>query len=188
MKDKYGSEIVACEMQAEKINPDHKVKDGDVIEVGSKKAEVIHTPGHTLGHICFHFWEEGIAFVGDCLFSVGCGRVFEGEMSQMLESMDKLKEKLPDSTKVYPAHEYTRKNCEFAMTVEPNNDDLKKRYEEAKQQREAGKPTLPCLMENEKKTNPFLRSDSQDLQREMGMQGKDRVTIFAETRKRKDNF
>ena len=126
-------------------------------------------------------------FCGDTLFAMGCGRLFEGTPAQMVKSLDKFKG-LPAQTKVYCAHEYTQSNGRFALSVEPDNADLIQRMNEVDAARAKNIPTVPSTIGDELKTNPFLRADSADLQRTIGMLGRDYVDVFAETRHRKDNF
>ena len=149
--------------------------------------KVFDVSGHTIGHIAFHFADSDILFSGDALFSLGCGRLFEGTPAQMWQSLSKLI-KLPDSTIVYCAHEYTQANAAFALSVEPENEALQARSKEIDELRASGKPTVPSLLGLEKATNPFLRPTSPDLQRNLGLQGADLTEVFAETRRRKDNF
>jgi hydroxyacylglutathione hydrolase len=145
------------------------------------------TPGHTSGHIIFYFAEAGIAFVGDTLFALGCGRLFEGTPEQMWNSFEKILQ-LPDETDVFCAHEYTEANAEFAITVEPQNNDLIERTAEIKRLRAAGQPTIPTNIGLERKTNPFMRVASQDLRKTIGLPDAPDAEVFAELRRRKDNF
>ena len=128
-----------------------------------------------------------MAFVGDTLFALGCGRLFEGTPQQMSESLAKIMA-LPDETTVYCAHEYTEANAAFAVTVEPANPALQKRVKEIQALRAAGKPTVPTSIGLERATNPFVRSDSAELQAVLNLSGADEVAVFAETRRRKDHF
>ncbi len=137
---------------------DQGVSQGDTVIFGKHKIEIIETPGHTTGHICFHFAGEKIVFVGDTLFAMGCGRLFEGTPAQMWHSLKKISA-FPEETKVYCAHEYTLKNGQFALTVEPNNLKLQQRVEEVHSLRNQGKKTIPTTIGLEQETNPFLRAD-----------------------------
>ena len=157
------------------------------MELGAARARVIDVPGHTSGHIAYSFDEEHIAFVGDTLFALGCGRLFEGTPQQMWTSLGKLME-LPDDTVVYCAHEYTQANARFALSVEPDNAALVSRAKEIDEKRARGEWTVPTTIGLEKKTNPFLRAASPDLRRTIGLEAAADVEVFAETRKRKDNF
>jgi len=144
-------------------------------------------PGHTKGHIAFWFEDSDALFCGDTLFALGCGRMFEGTADQMWNSLSKFRD-LPGQTQVYCAHEYTQANAAFAVTVEPDNENLVSRAAEIDALRAQGKRTVPSSLAEELATNPFLRPDSPDLQRTLGLEGADLVAVFAETRKRKDNF
>lgn len=145
--------------------------------------------GHTLGHIAFYFPEQKAVFVGDSLFSLGCGRMFEGTPSQFWTSLQKLRS-LPDDTTVYCAHEYTESNAKFAISVEPGNANLVKRVEDVKAKRAQGEPTVPSLMGDEKLTNPFLRGDiSAEIRKNVGASDNDDgAHVFAMIRRGKDNF
>jgi len=189
LKEKTGCRIVGPRADANRIpGIDIAVGDGDIFELGSRRANVIDTPGHTRGHIVYHFAGDHVAFVGDTLFAMGCGRLFEGTPAQMWRSLSKLVEALPDDTRIYCAHEYTQNNARFALTVEPDNDALVKRAADVDALRDAGEPTVPTIMVLEKATNPFLRPDSPGLQATLSMPGADVVDVFAETRTRKDQF
>jgi len=166
---------------------DRAVVEGDVVELGAIEARVLDTPGHTAGHVSYHFPSERKIFVGDTLFAMGCGRLFEGDAETMLASVRKITA-LPGDTQVYCAHEYTMTNAKFAATVEPENAELARRVRETEAMRAAGIPTVPTTVEKELATNPFCRSDSEGLRRTLGMEGADDVAVFAETRRRKDAF
>ena len=148
---------------------------------------MFEVPGHTTGHIAYYFASENIAFVGDTLFALGCGRLFEGTPKMMWNSLQKLMA-LPDETVIYCAHEYTQANAEFAITVEPGNTQLVARMKEIEALRAQDLPTVPTTIGLERATNPFVRPMSEDLQATIGLSGADLVSVFAETRKRKDNF
>jgi hydroxyacylglutathione hydrolase len=138
---------------------DVQVSGGNSVTFGATKAQVIDVPAHTAGHIAFHFPYEGIIFVGDTLFAMGCGRLFEGTAAQMYDNMQKLAA-LPDATMVYCAHEYTLSNGRFALTVEPDNAALAKRMAEVTAMRERGESTVPTTIALERATNPFMRASS----------------------------
>ncbi len=148
------------------------VAEGDVVKLGAVEAQVLDVPAHTAGHIAFYFAEEHAAFVGDTLFAMGCGRLFEGTADQMFGNMRKL-EALGDDTAIYCAHEYTLSNGRFALTVEPDNADLVERMAEVTAMRERGEPTVPTSIALERATNPFMRAAT--------------VTQLAERRLAKDN-
>ncbi len=166
---------------------DHELKEGDTARIGSLGAKVIETPGHTLGHIAYHFDEDDVAFCGDTLFSLGCGRVFETPHAVMWSSLMKLAA-LPGETQVYCGHEYTEANGRFAATVEPGNPVLKARIEEVARLRAARRPTLPTTIAAELAANPFLRVEEPAIQAAVGMAGAEPAAVFAELRTRKDRF
>lgn len=166
---------------------DRMVKEGDIVSLGAIEARVLDVPAHTAGHIAYHMPSENAAFVGDTLFAMGCGRLFEGTPAMMWDSLSKLM-KLPDDTKIYCGHEYTLANGKFALTLEPNNADLQSRMIEVKALRDQNKPTVPSTLAIEKRTNPFLRPDSAELRKTLGLESASDVEVFAETRRRKDSF
>lgn len=166
--------------------PNHVVMDNDTVELGALKARVIGTPGHTLGHIAFHLPDEKLAFVGDTLFALGCGRLFEGTPAQMWDSLAKLRA-LPDDTVVYCAHEYTASNAAFALSVDGGNADLVAYAEEVRAKRAQDIATVPTTIGAEKRANPFLRADDPKLQAFVGHAG-DVVATFADVRERKNRF
>ena len=138
---------------------DVQVKGGDTVMLGAASAKVIDVPAHTAGHVAFHFADNHAAFVGDTLFAMGCGRLFEGTAEQMYSNMRKL-EALGDDTAVYCAHEYTLSNGRFALTIEPDNEALVERMAEVTAMRERGEPTVPTSIALERATNPFMRAGS----------------------------
>jgi hydroxyacylglutathione hydrolase len=166
---------------------DVALDDGDIFDFGEARAEVIFVPGHTRGHIAFHFPESRAVFSGDTLFLMGCGRLFEGSPEQMWRSLRRLRD-LPPDTRVFCGHEYTQSNARFALSVEPQNAALKARAKRVDDLRAADKPTIPGTMEEERATNPFLRADEPSLAEAIGMAGREPVEIFAEVRHRKDSF
>ena len=188
LKAEWGCTIVGASNDAARIpGIDVQVSDGDTLELGGASAQVFEVPGHTSGHIAYYFAADGIAFVGDTLFALGCGRLFEGTPQQMWSSLQKLMA-LPDETTVYCAHEYTQANAAFALSVEPDNPALIARAKEIDELRAQGIPTVPTTIGLERATNPFVRPDSQNLQLTIGLEGGAAVDVFAETRRRKDNF
>lgn len=188
LKDRWDCTVVGAANDAERIpGIDVQVSDGDDYVFGSLTAKVFEVPGHTTGHIAYYFESESTAFVGDTLFALGCGRLFEGTPEMMWNSLQKLMA-LPDETVVYCAHEYTQANAEFALSVEPGNTDLVARSKEIDALRAQNRPTVPTTIGLERATNPFLRPMSENLQATIGLSGADLVSVFAETRKRKDNF
>ena len=162
IKAATGCTITGPEGEAAKIpGLDRAVGEGDEARIGSHVGRVIDVPGHTAGHIAYHFAGDGLLFCGDTLFAMGCGRLFEGTPAQMFDSLGKLMA-LPDDTLVYCAHEYTASNGRFALTIEPDNADLKARMAEVIAAREAGRPTVPSTIALERATNPFTRAVSVD--------------------------
>lgn len=166
---------------------DVEVADGDLVDFAGRSIRVIQTPGHTLDMINFHFADDQAVFTGDTLFSMGCGRLFEGDAQMMWQSLGKLMA-LPASTQMYCAHEYTETNAGFALTVDPDNEALRVRIRQVKALRAAGKPTVPVVFSEELATNPFLRAGDVGIRRELGMTGASDVEVFAELRERRDNY
>lgn len=166
--------------------PDRELHEGDTVKLGAHTAHILETPGHTLGHIVYHLPDHSIAFVGDTLFALGCGRLFEGTPQQMWTSLGKLRA-LPDDTTVYCAHEYTQANANFALSVDGENSALRSYADEIAAKRAKNIPTVPTTMGKEKKANPFLRADDPKLQSFVGHPG-DVVATFAEVRERKNKF
>jgi hydroxyacylglutathione hydrolase len=157
------------------------------VRVGALEGRVIDTPGHTAGHISYFFPADKLAFVGDTLFSIGCGRVIEGNPEMMWNSLLKLRA-LPDETRFFCGHEYTEANIRFAKTVEPNNKALAARADEVAKLAAAHKFTIPATIGAEKAANPFLRADDADVAKSLGMSGKSAWQVFAEIRERKNRF
>ena len=188
LKDKTGCTIVGPRADATRIpGIDIQVGDGDIYDFGGQSVQVFDTPGHTMGHIVYYFPHGEIAFVGDTLFALGCGRLFEGTPTQMWNSLQKLL-LLPDSTTVYCAHEYTQANANFALTVDPDNAALQIRATEIAKLRANNQPTIPTNIGLERSTNPFLRPDSPTLRATLNMEDASDVEVFAEVRARKDKF
>ena len=190
LKKRWDCQIFCSEYDFEKKrvpDADDSVKDGDLLTLGNFEVEVLGVPGHTLGHVAYYFPKLSKVFVGDTLFALGCGRLFEGTPSMMFKSLSKLM-KLPDDTLVYCAHEYTKANLRFALTIEPNNVNLLTRQIEVLSATEKGLPTVPTSIGVERKTNPFLRTHSRALRNGLGMPDSNDVAIFGEIRKRKDYF
>lgn len=188
LKSAYSCAITGPAGEAAKIpGLDHAVSESDSFSFGAFDIDVLETPGHTLGHISFVIPKAGVAFVADTLFAMGCGRVFEGTPEMMWQSLEKLLA-LPDSTTIYCGHEYTLANAKFALSIEPGNADLVARAKEVEALRDAGKPTLPTTIAIEKKTNPFLRVNEPEVRANLGMADATPSEVFAEIRRRKDNF
>jgi hydroxyacylglutathione hydrolase len=188
LKKQTGCIIVGPRADAARIpGIDLMYGEGDEFLFGGHRVQVFDTPGHTRGHIVYYLPDDDVAFVGDTLFAMGCGRLFEGTAEQMWSSLQKLL-RWPDETHVYCAHEYTQANARFALTVEPRNPDLIERAAEVDGLRARGMPTVPTRIGLERKTNPFLRPDSTEIQDTLGMRGAPLIEVFAETRRRKNGF
>ncbi|NNU16016.1 hydroxyacylglutathione hydrolase [Parvularcula sp. ZS-1/3] len=188
LKERFGAEIVAPEGEGDKIpGADRRILGGDHVMLGETRLDVIAVPGHTLGHIAYHAPEAKLAFVGDTLFSLGCGRMFEGDKAGFWASLQKLRA-LPEETTIFCAHEYTKANAAFAMSVDAGNEALKARTAEVARLREEGTPTVPVALAEEKKANPFLRADDPALAASLGLSGAPAEDVFAELRSRKDSF
>src|SRR3978361_1976200 len=186
LKQKYNCRFVAPHDKSAKIaDVDARVAQGDLIKGGNLLARGLETPGHTLDHISYVFDDEKTVFAADTLFSIGCGRVFEGTYPMMWESLLKLRA-LPDDFKLYCGHEYTADNVKFALTIEPENPALKARAEEVTRLRAANKPTVPTVLGDEKKANVFLRSDDPAVAASVHLKGASGAQVFAELRERKN--
>ena len=159
--------------------------EGEEVAVGSLRGKVIETPGHTSGHIVYHFAKEKLLFAGDTLFAMGCGRAFERPAQVLHDSVMKLAA-LPDDTEVYCGHEYTLSNGRFALRVDPENEALKLRVAQVEKLRAAGEATMPTTIALEKKTNPFFRANDPSVQQTLGMTGAAPADVFAELRERKN--
>lgn len=184
----YGSEVDRGRIPGQQVF----LNEGDRVSFGDREAEVLFVPGHTKAHIAYYFppasadeVEPGELFCGDTLFAGGCGRLFEGTPTQMVQSLSKIRA-LPDRTRVWCAHEYTLKNLQFALTVDAQNPDLQSRFATVKNMRQRAEATVPSLLADEKRTNPFLRWDVPALQ--AAVQSHDPVQTFARLRGRKDQF
>jgi hydroxyacylglutathione hydrolase len=166
---------------------DLKLGEGDRFQLGEAEAQVLETPGHTSGHISYWFPQAKALFCADTLFSLGCGRVFEGSYAQMWNSLCKLAA-LPDDALVYCGHEYTQSNARFALSVDPDNKALQARAAEVERQRAASKPTVPTKLGAERAANPFLRAGDPAIRKRLGMESASDAEVFAEIRRRKDSF
>jgi hydroxyacylglutathione hydrolase len=168
---------------------DHGVQHGDKVSVGNLVGEVIDVGGHTNGHIAYYFPSQKLLFCGDALFALGCGRMFEGTPDQFWNSLQRLRN-LPDDTIVYCAHEYTQSNAKFALSVEPSNPHLQSQAAAVNDKRSRNEPTVPTLLGDEKKANPFLRIDiSDEIRRNVGVTPDDTpAQAFGKLRKAKDRF
>jgi hydroxyacylglutathione hydrolase len=188
LKGRYQCRVVAPLAEAGGIpGVDATVREDDIVRVGHLEGRVIETPGHTAGHISFHFAADRLAFVGDTLFSIGCGRVIEGNPEMMWQSLLKLRA-LPDTTRIFCGHEYTAANIRFAKTIEPTNVFLAERDKEVAELVAAQKPTVPSYLGEEKAANPFLRADVPEVAQAVGLAGRPAWQVFAEIRERKNKF
>jgi len=188
LKEKYGCVIVGNGADAARIpGIDVQVSEGDTVTLGDATATVMDVSGHTVGHIAYHFADDNALFIGDTVFSLGCGRMFEGTPEMYQGSLEKVKA-LPASTKLYCAHEYTASNGAFALSVEPDNAALIARMEEVGLLRAANQPTVPSTLASELACNPFLRTHSAEIRTNLGLIEASNTAVFAELRARKDNF
>jgi len=188
LKQATGATVVGPRADAARIpGLDVAVGDGETVRLGAAEATVFDVPGHTRGHIAYWFRAADALFCGDTLFALGCGRLFEGTPVQMWASLTKLRG-LPDATRVYCAHEYTQSNARFALTVEPDNAALVARASAVDAARARGRPTVPSTLVEERATNPFLRPDSAAIRRRLGLTAAEDAAVFAEVRRRKDQF
>ena len=188
LKTSTDARVTGPQGEAQKIATlDAGVSGGDVVMLGETRLEIIAVPGHTLGHIAYFAPDVPALFSGDALFSLGCGRMFEGEPVSMWAGLEALRA-LPDETDLYCGHEYTLANAQFALSVDPDNEALQARAAEAGVLRAAGEITIPCKLGMEKLANPFLRADDADLGARMGLAGAAPHAVFAAIRKAKDTF
>jgi hydroxyacylglutathione hydrolase len=188
LKKLYNAKVVGFLGDKHRIpGIDIALKNNEKWTFGNKQVKVLHIPGHTLGHICFFFENNQIAFTGDTLFSLGCGKVFEGSHKQMLDSLNKIK-KLPKNTKIYCGHEYTYKNAEFCIKHDPENINLKKKFETIKKLRSKNLPTIPSNLEDELNLNIFLRCHQNDLKIKLNMENDEDYKVFRKVRDLKDSF
>lgn len=189
----YGAPVIGPAAEMARIGQMARgVRNNDTVTFSTLHGKVFETHGHTSGHISFYFPEIKALFCGDTIFSLGCGRLFEGTPMEMWSSLTTLRS-LPDDTNIYCAHEYTQSNAKFALALDKNNEALKNRISEVDGLRKAGKPTIPTLMGVEKATNPFLRADNADFQKALtkaglAAQGTDPAAIFGSIRAAKDRF
>lgn len=183
-----GARVIGAGADAHRLPPlDEEVAEGDVVRIGMDEGRVIEVPGHTIGHIAYHFAASGVVFTGDSLMAMGCGRLFEGTAARMWQSLSKLAA-LPGETLVCSGHEYTLGNCKFALTIEPDNLALISRSRAVEAARAAGRPTVPSRLAEELATNPFLRADLPQVKAALGMARASDAESFAEIRARKDRF
>jgi len=188
LKKKWGAIVIGNEADAARLTGiDVKQKCGENFDFAGHKVVMIDTPGHTIGHVAIYFAGQNLLFTGDTMFALGCGRVFEGTPQQMWSSLSVLAD-LPDETIVYCGHEYTKANAAFALSVDVDNSVLKARAEKINDLRSRLEPTLPTSIGEEKATNPFLRAGDDTIRKFLGMKTADDSSVFAEIRRRKDEF
>lgn len=183
-----GAQVWGASADAHRLPPlDRALRDGDSIAVGAETGTVIDVPGHTRGHVAFHFPGAGLAFTADSLMAAGCGRLFEGTAAEMWSSLQKLAA-LPPETLICSGHDYLVGNFRFAQTLEPDNPALILRIEETERMRRDGRLPMPSRLSEELATNPFLRAGLPGLKAALGMTGATDAEVFAEIRRRKDRF
>tara|TARA_Y100000590_G_scaffold302373_1_gene340874 strand:- start:83 stop:844 length:762 start_codon:yes stop_codon:yes gene_type:complete len=188
LKKKYNAKVVGFKGDKHRIpGIDITLENNEKWAFGNSTVKILHIPGHTLGHICFFFEKEKIAFTGDTLFSLGCGRIFEGDHKQMLNSLNIIK-KLPEETKIYCGHEYTYKNAEFCIKYDSDNLNLKNYFEKIKKLRAKNLPTIPTSLKEELKSNIFLRCDQNDMKIKLNMKNEEDIKVFRKVRDLKDSF
>lgn len=188
LKQRTGCRVFGAGQDRDSIpGLDVGLAEGDAVELGRTQALVLAVPGHTQGHLAYWFRDEQALFCGDTLFAMGCGRLLGGTAEQLWRSLDRIRG-LPAATRIYCAHEYTQANGRFALTVEPGNPALVERMRRVDELRREGRPTVPSTLEEERATNPFLRPESVEIQRTLGLEGVEPLRVFAETRRRKDTW
>ena len=188
LKKKYKSKVLGFSGDYKRIPEiDIKLKDGEIWKQDNFEAKIIHIPGHTLGHICFYFYKDSNLFTGDTLFSLGCGRIFEGTYLQMFSSLEKIK-KLPPKTKIYCGHEYTLQNSKFCIQYDKENQSLIRKIDEINEKLKNNKPTIPSTIEDVFKNNIFLRSDNENIKTNLNINTSSSLATFSKLRDLKDNF
>ena len=188
LKKKYGSKILGFEKDKDRIPAiDILLKDDQEFRFGNLNFKTLFIPGHTSGHIAFYFEKEKVIFTGDTLFSLGCGRIFEGTYEQMFFSLNKIKS-LPKDTKIYCGHEYTKSNLEFCLKFNSNNNYLKDKQKIIEAKIKDKKPTIPSTLKDEIRTNIFLRYDDPDIKDALNLKNASDLQIFTKLRDLKDNF
>ena len=188
LKEKYSCKVVGFEKDKHRIpDIDIGLKDNEKWKNELFEWEIKHIPGHTSGHICIYIKKLNALFTGDTLFSLGCGRIFEGTYEEMYQSLNKLK-KFPHDTKIYCGHEYTKKNSDFCLSIDKNNSNLVRKIEKINKNINNGMPTIPSVLADELSCNIFLRSNNLDIQKQLGINSSDPIETFAKLRDLKDNF
>ena len=188
LKAKYNCKIIGFIGDSSRIpGIDIQIKDKEIFNFEDEEIELNFAPGHTSGHIFYFFKKNKLAFVGDVVFSLGCGRIFEGTSKQMYDSVMKIKS-LPEDTKIYCGHEYTESNLEFCLVYDSDNHNLKKREIEIRKLRQKGLPTIPTTISDEKMNNIFFRCDEDTIIKNLDLEGSEPQTVFKKLRELKDNF
>jgi len=188
LKKKYDAKIFGFNKDKARIpGIDKSLEENENIKIGNIFFKVIFIPGHTSGHIAFYSEREKVIFSGDTLFSLGCGRIFEGTYQQMLNSLNKFKA-LPPDTKIYCGHEYTQNNLKFCLTYDPNNEYLKKKKNWIESKVKSNLPSIPVSIEDELRTNIFLRCNEQEVKSTLNLDNSPEEEIFVKLRGLKDNF
>ena len=188
LKEKYSCKIVGFEKDKHRIpNIDIGLKDNEKWKNELFECEIKHIPGHTSGHICIYIKKLNALFTGDTLFSLGCGRIFEGTYKEMYDSLNTLK-KFPNNTKIFCGHEYTKKNSDFCLSIDKNNSRLIRKIEDIDKNINNGMPTIPSILADELSCNVFLRSNDLEIQKQLGINSGDPIETFTKLRDLKDNF
>ena len=188
LKEKYRCKVVGYEKDKDRIPEiDIGLKDNQKWKNELFECEILHVPGHTAGHICIYIEKINALFTGDTLFSLGCGRIFEGTYTEMFNSLNKMK-KFPKKTKIYCGHEYTKKNSDFCLSIDTNNSKLRHKIDKIKNDIKLDKPTIPSTLEDELECNIFLRADNLEIQKQLGINSSDPIETFTKLRELKDNF
>tara|TARA_Y100000992_G_scaffold288804_1_gene242779 strand:+ start:52 stop:810 length:759 start_codon:yes stop_codon:yes gene_type:complete len=188
LKEKYNSKILGFNSDKDRIpGIDIFLKENQKQKIGNLEFEVLFIPGHTKGHIAFFFNKEKIIFTGDTLFSLGCGRIFEGTYNQMLNSLNKIKN-LPSDTKIYCGHEYTKSNLNFCLAYDDKNTFLKEKEVDIQKKLNSNQPTIPSTIDQEIKTNIFLRCNDPGIKHTLGLEDSSEIEVFSKLRDLKDSF
>ena len=188
LKKKYNSKILGFELDKDRIpGIDILLKENQKHKIGKLEFELIFVPGHTKGHVAFFFFKEKVVFTGDTLFSLGCGRVFEGTHEEMFNSLNKIK-KLPPDTKIYCGHEYTKSNLNFCLKYDSKNTFLKEKEIEIQKKLSSNQPTIPTTLGQEIKTNIFFRCNDPEIRHTLGLKDSSEAKVFSKLRDLKDSF
>ena len=188
LKEKYNCKVVGYEMDKNRIPEiDIKLNDNQKLKNELFECEILHVPGHTSGHISIYIKQLNALFTGDTLFSLGCGRIFEGTYDEMYNSLEKLK-KFPKNTQIYCGHEYTKKNADFCLSIDTKNSKLINKISQIDERIKSNKATIPSNLEDELKCNIFLKSDNLEIQKRLGINSGNPIETFKKLRELKDNF